>query len=335
MDDKAIIREFRARQETKKSDSTAKGYTQAIKQLRRWLDEPGQESFDANDRNRQPKPLSKATTADLRTHLRQLINKGGYAGGTVNNRFIAFNVFYQELERMYEGGYSISEFENPALDLDVSDWSQLKKGTKKEQELKELHYLTPEEVKTLANHVATPTLRNELVIRLLYQTGLRRAELAKTPLKDIDTDERIINVRATKSHLNRPVRYQANLDTIMSRWVNVNRPALATAGSDYLFPTTHSEQISPGTINKIVRDAAEDTGLQQHVFNDAGGGNHVKITAHTLRHSYAVQSLKNGMDTRTLQKLLGHAQIETTEKYLRLSKDDVLTAARKFGAGSE
>lgn len=206
---------------------------------------------------------------------------------------------------------------------------------KKEQELKEPTYLSSEEVETLAKNVATPTLRNELVIRLLYQTGLRRAELTKTRLKDIDTDRRIINVRATKSHLNRQVWYQANLDTLMSRWVNVNRPALATAGSDYLFPTTHSEQISPGTINKIVRDAANDTGLQEHVFHDAGGGSQVRITAHTLRHSFAVRSLKNGMDTRTLQKLLRHAQIETTEKYLRLSKDDVLEAARRFGAGSE
>lgn len=131
MEDKAIIREFRARQETKKSDSTAKSYTHVIKQLRRWLDEPGQESYDTNDRKRQPKSLSKATTADLRTHLRQLLNKGGYVGGTVNNRVIAFNVFYQELERMYEEGYSISEIENPAHGLDVSDWSQLKKGTKR------------------------------------------------------------------------------------------------------------------------------------------------------------------------------------------------------------
>ena len=61
----------------------------------------------------------------------------------------------------------------------------------------------------------------------------------------------------------------------------------------------------------------------------------MKITAHVLRHSFAVQSLKNGMDTWTLQKLLGHAKIETPERYLRLAKSDVSDAARKYGAGTE
>lgn len=335
IDSQTLVDEFRSRQETKKSDSTAKGYAQAIKELSRWLSNPGRESYDPNERDRESKELWEATTADLRIHLRNLLKVGEYAGGTVNNRVIAFNVFYQELEKMAEEGYSIQSFENPAEDLDVSGWSQLKNGIKKEQQLKELHYLTPDEVKSLRDNVASPTLRNELIIRLLYQTGLRRAELAKTRLKDIDTDERIINVRAEKSHHNRIVGYQANLSTLLTRWIDVNRKSLSTAGSPYLFPTSHSEQISPGMINKIVRDAAERAGLQQHVFEDAGGGDQVKITAHTLRHSCAVQTLKNGMDTRRLQKLLGHAQIETTEKYLRLSDDDVLDAVRKYGAGSE
>ncbi|SDY41247.1 tyrosine-type recombinase/integrase [Halopenitus persicus] len=335
MDSKTLVSEFRSRQETKKSEATAKSYGQALTELSKWLLNPGRELYDSNERDRDSKELWEATTADLRIHLRHLLSNGGYAGGTVNNRVIAINVFYQELEKMAEEGYSIPSVENPAEDLDVSGWSQLKNGTKKEQELKELHYLLPEEVKSLRENVTSPTLRNELIIRLLYQTGLRRAELAETRVEDIDTDSRTINVRATKTHLNRTVRYQPNLDTLLSRWLNVNRPALATAGSEYLFPTSHSERIYPEYINQIVKDAADAADLQDDVFTDAGGRTHVKITAHTLRHSYAVQSLKNGMDTRTLQKLMGHAQIETTEKYLRLSKDDVLEAARHYGAGSE
>jgi integrase/recombinase XerD len=330
-----LITEFRRRQETKKSDSTAKSYAQAIEALAEWLRNPGAEKYDPNERDRGKKELWEATTADLRTHLRHLLSNGGYAGGTVDNRVIGINVFYQELVKMAEEGYGVPETDNPAEDLDVSGWSQLKNGTRKEQELKEVHYLEPGEVESLAGNVTSPVLRNELVIRLLYQTGLRRAELAETRVGDVDTENRTINVRATKTHLNRTVRYQPSLDTLLNRWLNVNRPALATAGSEYLFPTSHSERIAPEYVNQIVKDAADAAGLQDDVFTDAGGRTHVKVTAHTLRHSYAVQSLKNGMDTRTLQKLMGHAQIETTEKYLRLSKDDVLEAARKYGAGSE
>lgn len=335
MDGKTLITEFRAREKVKKSDATAKSYGQAIKQLRKWLSNPGGESYDPNEHDRDPKELWEADTADLRIHLRHLLQNGGYVGGTVNNRVIAINVFYAELENMAEEGYEIPNVENPAEDLDVSDWSQLKKDTRKEQELKEDHYLSPKEIKSLSENVASPTLRNELIIKLLYQTGLRRGELAETRVDDVDTKNRTINVRATKTYLNRTVRYQANLDTLINRWLNVERSALSTAGSEYLFPTTHSEQIYPEYINQIVKDAAESAGLQGYVFTDAGGGDRLKVTAHTLRHSFAVQSLKNGMDTRTLQKLMGHAQIETTEKYLRLSEDDVLASARKYGAGSE
>jgi integrase/recombinase XerD len=236
---------------------------------------------------------------------------------------------------MVEEGYEIPDVDNPTEDLDVSGWQQLKNDTRKEQELKEVHYLEPEEIRQLTENVGAESLRNELIIRLLYQTGLRRAELAETRVEDVDKENRTINIRAPKTHLNRTVRYQPNLDALLTRWLNVNREALATAGSPYLFPTSHSERIAPEYVNQIVKDAAEAAGLQDEVFTDANGRSRSKVTAHTLRHSYAVQSLKNGMDTRTLQKLLGHAQIETTEKYLRLSKEDVLDAARQYGAGSE
>lgn len=336
MNSDSLIAEFRARQETKKSDSTAKSYVQAAEGLAEWLRYPGKAEYDPNKRDRDSKEPWEASTADLRTHLRHLLSNGGYAGGTVQNRVIGLSVFYQELAKMAEEGYSVPDTDNPAEDLDVSGWSQLKNGTRKEQELKEDHYLDPEEIGKLTDCVTSPTLRNELIIQLLYQTGLRRAELAETRVEDVDTDNRTINVRATKTHLNRTVRYQPNLDTLLTRWINVNRDALATAGSPYLFPTSHSKRISAGYINQIVKDAAEAAGLQDNeVFVDAAGRSRRKVTAHVLRHSYAVQSLKNGMDTRTLQKLLGHAQIETTEKYLRLSRDDILESARQYGAGSE
>ncbi|WP_435092748.1 tyrosine-type recombinase/integrase [Halorubrum sp. N11] len=92
-----------------------------------------------------------------------------------------------------------------------------------------------------------------------------------------------------------------NCRNISTRWINANRDALATAGSPYLFPTSHSKRISAAYINQIVKDAAEAAGLQDNeVFVDAAGRSRRKVTAHVLRHSYAVQSLKNGIDTRTL-----------------------------------
>ena len=85
----------------------------------------------------------------------------------------------------------------------------------------------------------------------------------------------------------------------------------------------------------MVKKAAQSAGLQAHVHTDASGNDRGKVTAHVLRHSFAVQSIKNGMDTRRLQKLMGHSKIETTEQYLQFANDDLRDAARKYGAGSE
>ena len=334
MNTETLIDEFQSRQATKKAESTAQGYARTARQWADWLENPGKHDYDDNNRGRESKAVFEATTGDLRVWLRYQLQHG-LAGGTVRNRRWTLTAFYSELEEMAGEGYGFPQFDNPAEDLDVSDWQALKQGTKKQREMKEVYYLEPSEVDLLAENAPTPSLRNELLIRLLYQTGLRRGELAETRLQDIDTDERYINVHATKTHLNRTVYYQPKLDTLIARWINVERKALSTAGSEYLFPTYKSEKVSPTRLNGVVKQAAEKAGLQADVYTNAAGHNQQKVTAHVLRHSYAVQSLKNGMDTRTLQKLLGHAKIDTTERYLRLAKSDVKESARRYGAGSE
>jgi len=334
MDTDSLLESFRSRQETKKAESTADTYYRTSKKWAEWLANPGAKDYDQNNRDRPSKELWEATTADIRVFLRYQL-ESGLTGGTVRNRRWAITTLYQELDEMVEEGYGIPSFENPAEDLDISDWQDLKNIGKKKKELKEVYYLEPKDVKKLSENAPSPKLRNELIIRLLYQTGLRRGELAETRLKDVDTDERAINVHAAKTHLNRTVYYQPTLDTLLKRWMNVERKSLVTAGSEYLFPTYKTDQITGKQISRTVRKAADAAGLQSHVYTNAAGHKQMKVTAHVLRHSFAVQSLKNGMDTRTLQKLMGHAKIETTERYLRLAKTDVRDSARKYGAGSE
>ncbi|WP_435335172.1 tyrosine-type recombinase/integrase [Haloarchaeobius sp. TZWWS8] len=334
MDTLEIVEEFQRRQETKKAESTAYSYSRTAKEWADWLENPGKREYDRNHRRREPKKLWEADTGDLRVFLRSQLDSG-LSGGTVRNRRWAIATLYKEMGEMVEEDYPIPEFENPASDLDVSDWQALKVDSKKQQQLKEVYYLSPEEIEKLAENAPSPILRNELIIRLLYQTGLRRGELAETRLQDVDTNERSINVHAQKTHLNRTVYYQPSLDTLIARWINVERRALVTAGSDYLFPTYKTEQISPKQVSRTVKKAAKAAGLQSPVYTNAAGQEQMKVTAHVLRHSFAVQSLKNGMDTRTLQKLLGHAKIDTTERYLRLAKSDIKESVRRYGAGSE
>lgn len=154
-------------------------------------------------------------------------------------------------------------------------------------------------------------------------------------LTDIDREERSINIRADKTHLNRTVYHQPSLDFLLDQWIDIYREGYAKADSGYLFPTNRSEHLNDHTFNRIIQDAAEDAGVQEHLFTDHGGKEHKKVTSHTLRHTGAVQSLRNGMDVRTLQKVLGHSKLDTTERYLDIATTDIRDMTRKYGPGTE
>lgn len=334
MDSDTIIDMFESRQATKKAESTAYDYARMARMWAEWLANPGMKGYDKNVRDRSPMEVWEATTGDLRVFLRDQLDSD-LSGGTVRNRRWAIASFYQELEDMAGEGFDIPDFDNPAEDLDMSDYKKMNSGSKKKKKSKEdVISLKPEEIKQLYENATDPTLRNELIIRLLYQTGLRRGELADIRLEDIDTDEREIDIHAEKTHLNRTVYYKPNLDTLLNRWINVDRKALVTAGSEYLFPTFKTEQIAPKQINRIVRKAADAAGLQEYVYTNAEGRDQMKITAHVLRHSFAMNCLRNGMDSKFIQELMGHAKIETTERYLDAMDDDMRKAYRTRGPPS-
>jgi len=328
MDTEAVITEFQNRLSFQKADSTISSYAHTAEKWSEWLSNPGVKDYDDNQRDRDAKTIYDATTGDLRVFLRQQL-QSGLAGGTIRNRRWAIATFYEELEKMVGQDYDIQDFDNPSEDLDISDWNTINGKSKKMKEKKQnFYYLEPEEINQLIENVPNPKLRNELIIRLLYHTGMRRGELSETRLEDVDTNEREINVHASKTHQIRTVYYQPGLDTLMNKWVNVERKALATAGSPYLFPTFKTDRLKPHQINRIVRKAADNAGIQESVYTNAGGKDQMKVTAHVLRHSFAMRRLNNGMNIRTLQELLGHSKLETTEIYLEESKSDIKDAAR-------
>ena len=319
-----LIGEFHDRVAVTKSEGTAKDYRSCARNWVRYLYDKDIGLFDA-------------TTADLRVHLRELV-QDDYSASTVHNQKIGVSVLYQELADMRAEGYDLPPIpDNPAEDLDISGWSHMKSGTKKAKALREdIHAITPEEVDELCKNVQEKPLRNELIIRLGYQTMCRPGELAKIRLSDIDKEERSINIRAEKVHLNREVYYQPNLDFLLDQWMCVERKAEYNASqSPYLFPTAKSEHISPYTLNRLLKECAERAGVQGELYTDKSGRPRSKTTFYTLRHTGAVQSVRNGMSVRILQKILGHADISTTMLYLRMAETDARDSARKFGPGTE
>jgi integrase/recombinase XerD len=319
-----LLQGFKDRVTVTNTQGTAERYTYSIRYWFRYLAENDIDPFDV-------------TTADLRVHLLDML-KDDYSVSMVKMRRNAVSKFYGELSDMQAEGFDVPDVpESPTDELDISNWSALRKGTEKSQALREeIHSITPEEVQAMCEHVRDPPLRNELLIRLAYQTMLRRGELVQIRLTDIDRDERSIKIRADKTHLNRTVFYQPSLDFLLDQWIDIYRPAEAMSeDSPHLVPTNRSEHLNDHTFNRVVQDAAEDAGVQQHLYTDHGGKEHMRVTSHTLRHTGAVQSLRNGMDVRTLQKVLGHSKLDTTERYLDIATTDVRDMTRKFGPGTE
>lgn len=313
-------------QRRKKSEGTASRYRNCLRKWRDWLHERDKSLFDA-------------TQADFRDYIHGLIDDE-YAPDTIKVRKVAVSQFYTVMETSREEGSVFpdsilngdGEVTNLAGNLKLNG-NYMKQGTMKSQNSREdIFYLEPEEIERLKENVNPPEVRNELIVMLLYQLGLRRSELARLRVTDIvDTGEpRKVNIRNKKGGNNRVNWYKPSLDTNLNIWLNSERDAiLHAAESIYLFPTKESEHISDCQVSCIVSDAAKNANLQEVIYTDKKGHKRNKVTAHSLRHSYANRMItgENSIDIARLQDLMGHKDIEQTRRYLQFKDSQKRDAA--------
>ena len=160
--------------------------------------------------------------------------------------------------------------------------------------------LSVEEVERFFEKVGT--LKNRAVLMLCYGAGLRISEAVKIRIADIDSDRMLIRVVEGKGRKDRYVAMPKRLLKILRSYWRAERP------KDHLFPSwREGRHISSSAIAIACRNAARRAGI------------HKRVTAHTLRHSFATHLLEQGTDTRVIQVLLGHSRIETTARYARVS----------------
>ena len=170
--------------------------------------------------------------------------------------------------------------------------------------------LSREEVSRLIN--AAGNLFRRTLLMTLYGTGMRRSELARLKVGDIDSQRMIIRVVAGKGGKDRDLPLSsALLETLREYW-QWRKPKL------YMFPTrtrgrTLDQPISDKTVWIACSEAARQAGIKK------------RITPHTLCHSWATHLLEAGTDLRTIQVLLGHGDLETTAQYLHLSQRHLQT----------
>ncbi len=192
-------------------------------------------------------------------------------------------------------------------------------------------YLSPEQVEKLIG-VAT-NLRDELLVRIPWRTGIRVSELIGIRIPDIDFDNRAIAIKVLKQRkkdgktIERrrmvPID-QGTLDLIQNylSW----RKQFPYKG-DLLFP------ISRIRVNQIYWKLGRRAGITK--VGDPAVSQHTKLHPHHLRHSFAIHCVKRGMSIERLQKILGHSSPATTSVYLQFSTQDLLTDYDKVWSEDE
>ena len=164
--------------------------------------------------------------------------------------------------------------------------------------------LTKEEVRKLIT--ALTNKKSKLMISLIYACGFRVSELVNLKPSDLDFAEKIGHARQAKGRKDRMFNIPGFLLEELKEQAEQQRNSHQT----FLFSGPKG-QLSTRNIQKIVKAASKKAGIQK------------SIHPHTLRHSFATHLLEEGTDIRLIQELLGHANLNTTERYTHVSSEQL------------
>ena len=160
--------------------------------------------------------------------------------------------------------------------------------------------------------LSTPDAKRDMaMLQLLYASGMRVSELVSLNLADIDTKGGYVRCFG-KGHKERliPIHEQAAL--AVEEYINKARPQLGHNGNETaLFLNRRGGRLTRQGLWQILKGYAKEAGLE------------AQITPHTLRHSFATHMLSGGADLRSVQQLLGHANISTTQVYTHLTSEHI------------
>lgn len=201
--------------------------------------------------------------------------------------------------------------QNPALDLVMPRVDKLPRAVLTEGQVREL---------VAAPSAATPTgTRNRAILELLYGTGIRVAECARLETRDVDLAKGTLFVRQGKGRKDRIIPVLGRAAAAVDVYLREARPALVRHLTEpaVFLSRVSGGPLSPGAIELLVRESARAAGIP------------VRISPHTLRHTFATHLIQGGADVRHVQHLLGHASLSSTAIYTRVAMTDLRGVIRK------
>lgn len=328
-----LIQEFIDSQKGKVKASTWSSQRAACLAFDEYLQERGE-----ND----PESLSPLFLEDWVSWLMDP-NGRGLAESSTMDYGNSLSVFYNWIIKRQKGNGG-DTIENP---LKESDWrDQLETGGTPEKEKvlgNREDYFAPskKQVETLIDHAQPPDrFRSQLIMKMLAQTGARPHELRKIKISDVrnsdstelwENNRIVIHSSKTERYSGdrsgtRTVRYQDSLKFYLKKWLEGYRDSYYYAEeSPYLFPSNNSEKISKSVIDRTVKNAAEEAGIQEVLWVDANGKKRHKFTPYCLRHFYASQ-MASELQPSELAQLMG-SSVDTVTKYYVEIREDKLDKA--------
>ncbi|MDW8802578.1 tyrosine-type recombinase/integrase [Clostridium sp. A1-XYC3] len=171
---------------------------------------------------------------------------------------------------------------------------------------KERVFLSLEEVTTLITSIDHPLIG--VVVQTLFYTGMRISECLNLQSKDVDFDNGVIHIINGKGGKNRNIPINKNLLPILKNYIKNYRSDI---NGNYFFATEKSGRLSAPYVNRVISDTVKKLGWEKHV------------SAHILRHSFASNLIKNGVNLVYVQKLLGHSNLKVTSIYTHADMEDL------------
>lgn len=148
---------------------------------------------------------------------------------------------------------------------------------------------------------AIDNIKHKAIVAMLYSTGIRRAEVLNLRVQDVNLDRTQVLIRGGKGKKDRYTTLSSNLAKTLVVYLQRYQP------TTWFFEGPEQRPYSATSISRILQRAREKAGIA------------TKITPHVLRHSFATHLMERGTDLRTIQRLLGHESLKTTEIYTHVS----------------
>ena len=231
---------------------------------------------------------------EIREFLKYL-DSLSYSNSTVSRILSALRHFYSYL--VMEGIIEINQF-------------KLIRNPKREKKLP--NFLQPDELENIFDSIDLDTdlgLRNRFIIELLYATGIRVSELTSLKVNDIDRRNKEIRVYG-KGGKERIVYFGDYALKYLDIYLDEVRPILLNGKrSNYLLINNNGGDLTSRGVEDIVNKVVNDAALKHH------------ISPHVLRHTFATDMLNNGADLKSVQELLGHSSLSTTQIYTHVTND--------------